>query len=151
MILEESLFKELLAFSDILFHKLNRNNEAYNKNELEGYSPEEITEGISYIIFLYDEIVGISKIKNPFVVPDFVVSKELKNLLLLSCKIQQLQEWELCVDYFGYEVNKIDRTYNIYTKDDLFEKSVRLGYIRTMMQGAIFFLKDLISKKKPLD
>ena len=148
VILEESLFKELLAFSDILFHKLNRNNEAYNKNELEGYSPEEITEGISYIIFLYDEIVGISKIKNPFVVSDFVVSKEIKNLLLLSCKIQQLQEWELCVDYFGYEVNKIDRTYNIYTKDDLFEKSVRLGYIRTMMQGAIFYSKGFDKQKE---
>ena len=46
VVFEEALFKELLAFSDILFHQLNRENENHNKNELDGYSPEEITEAI---------------------------------------------------------------------------------------------------------
>lgn len=62
VIVEEAFFKELLAFVDCLFHFHRRYSARINhmiKNLLDGYGEEEIGESISYLIFLYDSIIGI--------------------------------------------------------------------------------------------
>ncbi len=56
---EEALFKELLAYADTLFYLYKRNRNSINKNQLDGYSHEEICESISYLVYLYDATIGI--------------------------------------------------------------------------------------------
>lgn len=143
---EEALFKDLLAYLDYMFYSnhstsnaSNKNNNASNKNKLESYSHEEISEGISYIIYLYDTNIGIKEDCNYIALPEYVSSEEIEAQILLACKINQLQEWEISIDYFDYKL----RTTNnkeafIFDSKELFEKSLRLGYIKTDMQGAIF-------------
>ncbi|MBQ3182462.1 MAG: NERD domain-containing protein [Clostridia bacterium] len=136
--IEECLFKELLAYIDIVFHNYPTYHDPKDKHKLSGYSPEEIAESVSYIIFLYDNIIGIKDNIVFKINPSQVNSKDINNLILLGCQICQLQEWEVCIDYFDYKVNKIDRKYLIYASDELFEKSIRLGFIRKSMQTAVF-------------
>lgn len=145
---EESLFKDLLAYLDIIFYQNNRTEEFYNKNKLSNYSHEEISEGISYIIFLYNSNIGFKEHINYFVSDKFVLSDDIENLILKACKMNQLQEWELSIDYFNYDIKKSHKEITIYDKDENFEKSIRLGYVKNQIQQYIFHSKN--AEKKSL-
>lgn len=147
-VVEETLFKELLAYADVTFYLNNRSNEFLNKNKLSGYGHEEIFDGISYIIYLYDEIIGIKDNIHYVVSDKYVLSDEIEQLILVACKVIQIQEWEICVDYFNYSVQINGRNILISDKDKLFEKSVRLGHIRREMQEQIFYKNNLEHTKK---
>ena len=141
--IEEALFKELLAYIDVMFHFPSRNNNPRNKNKLDGYGMEQIAESVSYIIYLYDDVIGIQQDKVYKVVPEYVLSDEIENIILLGCKIAQLQEWEVCMDYFDYQLQKSDRVYTISACDEYFEKSIRLGFVRTQMQEEVLYIKEI--------
>ncbi len=72
----------------------------------------------------------------------YVLSKEIEDIILLGCKVHQLQEWEVCIDYFNYQVRKRENKYLIFDAEEVFEKSIRLGYVRRDMQEDIFYLKN---------
>ena len=141
--IEEALFKELLAYIDVIFHFPSRNYDPRNKNKLDGYGMEEIAESVSYIIYLYDDVIGIKNDKVYKVVPEYVLSDEIENIILLGCKIAELQEWEVCIDYFDYQLQKSDRVYTISACDEYFEKSIRLGYVRSQMQEEVLYIKEM--------
>ena len=147
-VVEEALFKELLVYLGIAFYE-NRSESAYalEKNKLTSYSIEEIADSVSYLIFLYDDIIGIKNNISYTVSSDFVLSKEIKELILLGCKIYQIQEWEICVDYFGYSAKKVDSTtYCIYDSTTRFEKSVKLGYIKQNMSENNYRIKHITNQ-----
>ena len=141
--IEEALFKELLAYIDVMFHFSNRNHDPRNKNRLDGYAMEQIAESVSYIIYLYDDVIGIKNDKVYKVVPEYVLSDEIENIILLGCKIAQLQEWEVCMDYFDYQLQKSDRVYTISAYNEYFEKSIRLGFVRSQMQRVVLYIKEM--------
>ncbi|MDL4842463.1 nuclease-related domain-containing protein [Aquibacillus rhizosphaerae] len=143
VLVEEALFKELLAYADAMFYLNNRSYEYINKHKLEGYGHEEISDGISYIIYLYNATIGIKSDSNYTVSAQYVLSDEIEKKILMACKVNQLQEWEICIDYFNYNVKSIGR--NILISDDmeLFEKSIRLGYVRRDMQEQLFFHENI--------
>ncbi len=142
-IIEEALFKELLAYIDTSFNFHNhRINEHQNKNQFNCYSIEEISESISYIIYLYDSTIGINNNNNYWVSPKFVLSDEIEKIILIGCKVHQLQEWELCIDYFNYQVKFVDNKYLIYDEEQIFEKSIRLGYVKRDMQEDLFYMQN---------
>lgn len=140
---EEALFKELLAYVDVMFHFPRRNHDPRNKNKLDGYGMEQIAESVSYIIYLYDDVIGIKNDKVYKVVPEYVLSDEIENIILLGCKIAELQEWEVCMDYFDYQLQKSDRVYTISACDEYFEKSIRLGFVRSRMQEEVLYIKEM--------
>ena len=139
---EEALFKELLAYVDITFYNYKDHQNPTNKNKLESYGLERIAESISYIVYLYDKTIGIKKDKIYNVVPDYVLSNEIEHIILLGCKISQIQEWEICLDYFGYQLKKIENSYVISSHDPMLEKSIRLGFARTIMQEQVLYIKE---------
>lgn len=139
---EEALFKELLAYVDVMFHFPRRNLDPRNKNKLDGYGMEQIAESVSYIIYLYDDVIGIKNDKVYKVVPEYVLSDEIENIILLGCKIAELQEWEVYMDYFDYQLQKSDRVYTISACDEYFEKSIRLGFVRSQMQKEVLYIKE---------
>lgn len=150
---ESALFKDLLAYIDVGFyfnsHIKNRNY--LNKNILNGYSKEEICEGISYIVFLYDRIIGIKQDVNYFINSKYVLSDEIEKIILIACKVIQLQEWELCIDYFDYNIKITGNEWIIFDKSLILEKSIRMGFIRGQMQEGLHYmssedrLKDTVS------
>ncbi|MBE7019805.1 MAG: hypothetical protein E7411_00015 [Ruminococcaceae bacterium] len=140
---EEALFKELLAYIDVMFHFPRRNHDPRNKNKLDGYGMEQIAESVSYIIYLYDDVIGIQQNKVYKVVPEYVMSDEIEKIILWGCKIAQLQEWEVCMDYFDYQLQKRDNVYTISSFDEHFEKSIRLGFARSEMQEEVLYIKEL--------
>lgn len=159
LIIENALFKDLLAYIDVCFYlDLQSEKGPYlNKNKLDGYSKEEVCDGISYIVFLYDKIIGIRQDAHYFINPKYVLSDEIKSIILSACKVIQVEEWELYIDYFDYKIKNNGNIWNIFDKSEVLEKSIRLGYIRNQMQGYAFYissedrLKDSISINKAGD
>ncbi|WP_210367957.1 nuclease-related domain-containing protein [Bacillus sp. REN3] len=142
-LVEEALFKELLAYADAMFYLNSRSYEYINKNKLEGYGHEEISDGISYIIYLYNATIGIKSDSHYTVSAQYVLSDEIEEIILIACKVNQLQEWEICIDYFNYNVKSIERNLLIFDDTELFEKSIRLGYVRREMQEQLFYHENI--------
>lgn len=137
VICEESLLKELLVFADILFAQPRRPDNAPRKDRITDFALEEISEGISYVLYLASTIINHPSYVHPIVDPEYVLSDDIKSLILLGCRVCTMQEWELCIDYFSYSVSNHDRSYIISPPDVLFEKSIRLGYVKSMMQNQL--------------
>lgn len=143
ILVESSLFKELLAYIDLTFY-CNRevNNEDYlNKDHLKGYSQEEICNGVSYLIFLYDKIIGIKQNQAYFVDTKYIMSPQIEYIILLACKVIELEEWELSIDYFNYKINISKNVLTIFDESELMEKSIRMGFARTEIQEQVFYMK----------
>ena len=143
IVLEEGLFKDLLAYLDIRFHNQTTPTAVSNKNVLKGYSSEEISESISYLVFLFDKTVGIKNDVHYIINAEYVLSDDIEKLILLGCKICTVQEWEVCLDYFDYKVKTIGNQYTIFSSDENFEKSIRLGYVRNVLQEKSFYNKGI--------
>lgn len=154
--IETAIFKDLLAYIDFYFiSSLSLyDSDNSNKNKLTSYSKEEICEGISYIIYLYDKVIGIREDINYFTNSRYVLSNEIEDIILLACKVNQLEEWELCIDYFNYETNISKNELIIFDKNKMLEKTIKMGYIRNKMQAENFYvntfkdLEDVVSIAK---
>lgn len=141
--MESSLFKELLVYYDFYFYVSGDKYEALsmeeklNKNLIQSYSKEEIGEAISYLIYLYDAEIGIKAGINYNIDSSYVIGNEIVKMVLIAAKIKQIESWELCIDYFGYKIEHNGRKFKIYDPTEEFEKSVRMGYIRTIFQNLV--------------
>lgn len=137
--LESSLFKELLAYIDMAFF-LGR--QIYNRmdfHHLENFSQEEIAEGVSYLLFLYLEKYGVYENKNYFVDVNFVCSEEIEELILLACQINFMLETELLIDFYNYDIIVEGKQIIIRSRDESFEQSIQLAYIKQQMQEKLFY------------
>ncbi|MET7040549.1 hypothetical protein WBZ18_00525 [Clostridium botulinum] len=151
--IENALFKDLLAYIDACFYLDFQSEKMHylNKNKLNAYSKEEICDGISYIVFLYDNMIGIKQDVYYFTDAKYVLSKEIESIILVSCKVIQVEEWELCIDYFDYKIRMCGNEWTIFDRSEVLEKSIRMGFIRNQMQSDIYYissqdrLKDLES------
>ena len=142
VICEESLLKELLVFADLLFTQPRLPDSSPRKDKITDFALEEIAEGISYVLYLASTIIKHPSYVHPIVDPKYVLSDDIKSLILLGCRVYEMQEWELCIDYFSYNVSNQDRTYIISPPDELFEKSLRLGYVKSMMQNQLSYIRN---------
>lgn len=138
---ESALFKDLLAYIDAKFY-LNEyhSNENYlDKDKLDGYSKEAVCNAISYIIFLYDSTIGIREEISYYTDSNYVLSHKLEPIILTACKIIEMQEWELCIDYFNYKLEIGDNNIHVIScENNSLEKSIRLGYYKIESQQQIF-------------
>lgn len=139
--IEEMLYKELLLYADVLFLNTYRQNYSENLDKLSSYSIEQITDGISYLIFLCEKHIKYKPYTVAIVDPNYIKSKSIEDLILLGCKVCEVQEWELYVDYFSYKISKSDRVFTIKPCNELFEKSIRLGFVNSMLQTQLSFSK----------
>ncbi|MER2124235.1 MAG: hypothetical protein ABS936_09265 [Exiguobacterium indicum] len=145
---EESLFKELLVYADLYFSDKSFKSMDFfdiklNKNKIKSYEREDIFNGISYLIYLYDETIGIKENISYTISSDYVFSKDIENLILMSCKINQVEEWELNVDFLDYKIISTDKNTMIYDDTQILEKSIRLGFIKRDIQEQIFYEENV--------
>lgn len=137
---ETALFKELLVYADFIFGGLQTGKFIYSDtdlNKLENYSIEELSNAISYIIFLYNKTIGIKQDKNYFVDEKCVNSDEMNHFILQACKIIELEQWELTLDFFDYSVLNDGNKWIFEESENKMEKSLRAGYIQYYMQENI--------------
>ena len=69
-------------------------------DDLSGYSIEQISESVSYLLFLAMGNIARNPQNRHIVNPKTIDSHDLQKLILLGCKICQLNEWEVLVDFF---------------------------------------------------
>lgn len=131
-----SLFKSLLVFADYLFlidHYPLENNDLVSIN---GRGKEDLCAGISYLIYFLSKYKPL-KVKDTLLVSeDFIDSGEINQLIIASCLINDFKEFEILIDHFNYKCIQKDGVYKICPPSPDFEKSIRLGYIRSQIQNS---------------
>ncbi len=148
--MESALHKELLAFIDMLFFLVPKNQTEQNQNSLSGFSKEDIAEGVSYLLFRFLDRIGISEKTLYFTDTHFVRSNQMEQLILLACQLNYMLEIELLIDFYDYEVVLDGNQITIRSFDDSFEKSIRLAYVKTQLQEFLFYNKIAAETKDGL-
>lgn len=132
--IEESIIKDLLVFVDNLFFR--GHTFIHGKyDDLSGFSLEEITDSVSYLVFmLYNNIKWKDNCAY-FANINTIESHEFHKAVLYCCRLCQVNEWEVLVDFFDYDVDELDNyNYIIKAKNPDVEKSYRLAYIQQASQ-----------------
>ena len=97
----------------------------------EYYSRESIGEAVSFLISRYCELYKIERNKCFWInAKELTSSMELGELILLAAKRNMIVEWEVSMDYYGYDID-----YVIVDKQSI-ERIIQLGYIKMDMQEA---------------
>ncbi len=139
---ESSLIIELLAYINMIFRYHSASTaQTYamgspNKNYkyVFDYTNEEISEAVSYLIYLFTEEKGFQPQKEKWLDIDYILYGGIDKLVLLACHRNLILEWEFLVDCLGYELKADEKSIRIYDSSDQLEKSFRIGLIKTSMQ-----------------
>lgn len=139
--LETSLFKELLVYVDYIFAmdsnkycKNNPNKKDRNKDNIYEYVKEEICEAASYLIYLYNEEIGIKQNIAYHIDADYILSHDIDYIVLKACKFIYLKEYESCIDYYDYNLQMKDNNIIIDGDKNDLEKSIIAGYIKRLLR-----------------
>lgn len=139
----KSLIKSLLCFNDYLFlinHYPDRNGDL---DDIKGLrTKEEISSSVSYIIWLISELDGLTVSNSTLIADKYIESGAIKRIITACCFINELKEVEIFIDNFNYKCVKRDEVLEILPQSVCFEKSLRLGYIRTDIQIATDRLRE---------
>lgn len=137
--MESALFKELFVYIDMLFFIGPHRCKGTDVNTLDAFTQEDIAEGVSYLLFLYIDRYGISADKNYIVDTGFVSSETIEELILSACQINYMQETELLIDFYDYDISMVKNDVVIRSRDVSLEKSIQLAYIKQKMQETLFY------------
>lgn len=131
----KSLIKTLLSYTDFLFLSNHYPSSITDLTEISSRTKEDLCSAASYIIFTYSEVVRIEKIDTVYVAEDFIKSGEIGGMLIAACFISDFKEFEIMIDHFQYNCSLSGENLKIEPPFENFEKSIRLGYIRTKLQS----------------
>jgi len=143
--IETNLIVELLAYINYYFR--NKNNEGFTsqtgRNKLSQYTIEDLTEAVSYLIYLcHEEDWPVSE-KHLWMDPDYLMGNEIEALIQLACQRNFMQDWEIQADYMRYSYASTKNQLTIHDPGALLEKSLAIGFIRTawseeVLTGKVF-------------
>jgi len=131
----KSLIKTLLSFIDLIFLNNYYPEKVDQLIGLENRTKEEISSAISYVIFIYTDNIPTEKIDIQFISEEYIISNNIEKLLLPACTLLDLKGFEVMIDSFDYKCLKFENKIKIIPPSADFEKSIRLGYIRTLIQA----------------
>ncbi|MBJ6727186.1 hypothetical protein [Geomesophilobacter sediminis] len=130
-----SLLKTLLCSVDFSFFCNHQPNSETSSEVIQYYSSEDISEAISYLVYLFKAKHGIGAANSKNIDEELILTPEFTKLIIDACKIKEYMKYEILLDYFGYTFSKIDnRKFLISDPSEKLEKSIRLGFIRTEIQ-----------------
>lgn len=140
VIVETNIVLELMAFLDLYFRLSEPGRERQglggdiNLDDFNSYSKEDISEAVSALIAKAVTAYPVSPGSMLWLDADYVLSDEIESLILLMLKRKALQEWEVSIDYFDYDMTEVDDdTFDISDKTNL-ELSLRVGYLKREFQ-----------------
>ncbi|CAM2184518.1 NERD domain-containing protein [Burkholderia latens] len=125
----------LLVVNEMFVLNWQANHEA-DSDLLIHWGSEEMASAFSYILNLMREEVGFEPIAWQHVDDHLVSTFEniYSGMLVDAAKLCEFREIETLIDGLPYEVEKVNSTLRVFSTDENFEKSVRLGYIQSDMQ-----------------
>lgn len=137
------LFRDIFASLDFAFMLQATDgfagDPAGSTDQLETFSPEEMAEAFSYLVYVYHKHSASSLSR---FLPSYSRSQETAdNALTIAAKIRAFQEFEILVDAMQYEIAPPPKTggaYTVYTKDKELEVATRLGYFMNNQQRIAF-------------
>lgn len=150
---ESNFIVEMLAFINLSFRYGVRDSTKYprenivDKGNIENYSTEEISEAVSYLIYLFTDEKGLKASKTLWLDINYVLSDDIKRIILLACQRNLIMEWESLVDCLGYEIETDGKNVSIYSINGHLEKSLRIGFVKTLLQGQLFLIRDLAEEQ----
>ncbi|KHJ61711.1 hypothetical protein [Burkholderia glumae] len=125
----------LLIVNEMFVLNWQANHEA-DSDLLVHWGSEEMASAFSYILNLMREEVGFEPIAWQHVDDHLVSTFEniYGGMLVDAAKLCEFREIETLIDGLPYEIEKVNSTLRVFSTDENFEKSVRLGYIQSDMQ-----------------
>ena len=138
----KTLVKDLLATLEILFMKGYRNLHRDKSSQIGFYFRGEISEAISYILYMYDDIFGIDNDCFVNMNEDAVLKFFHEDIVVVACKIKKYQEFEIDIDYFNYTCLDENGLIVITPPSDNFEKALQHGYVFNEIQSYNLFFSE---------
>lgn len=132
---DKSFIKTLLSFTDYLFLSSSCLKEEANFCEIIQRPKEDISNAVSFLIHSYTSIRNIDKLDTKFVAEDYIKNYEIVKIIELACYYSDFKEFEIMIDCFDYRCILIDKSLHIEPPYEEFEKSIRAGYIKTVIQS----------------
>lgn len=139
---ETNLIIELLAYLNLIFRYRGTSTaqaSATNTPDKDykcvyDYANEEISEAVSYLIYLFTDEKGLQPKMEKWLDIDYILDGKIDKMVLLACHRKLILEWEFLVDCLGYELEADEKSIRIYDPSGQLEKSLRIGLIKTSMQ-----------------
>jgi hypothetical protein len=131
---KQSLIKTLLAFSDFLFLTNYVPEDPTNRLSVKSRTKEEIAEAVSYLIFFISSLQEVKAQDTVFVADEYITSGEIGRIILPVCTMIELKEIEILIESFDYTCLPNEEKLKITPPSEDFDKSIRLGYIRSELQ-----------------
>ena len=132
---DESLIKTLLTICDYLFLTNHTVTSKRNLLSLESRSKEDISSAISYLIFFISQKRSQHLNDTNKVSTDYIESNGIQKIIILACYVLDFREFEILIDHFNYKCIEFDNKIKIVPPNQDFEKSIRLGYIKSDIQS----------------
>ena len=129
----KSMVKSLLAYTDFLFFFDYVRSPTNDTTSILSRSKEEIASAISYLIYRICN-KGEKYQKLQIIDEHYLKSKNLETIIVACCWISDFKEFEILIDYFGYSCVREENKLKIVPPSLDFEKSMRLGYIKSQVQ-----------------
>lgn len=120
---KHTIIKSLYSFADSLFER----NDIQCREELVNYSREQITEAVSYVVFLFDDLIGIKDELILNVDVDYIISGDIDDIVWDACVIKLIQEVEIEVDFLEYTCVTIDGNLRMQAPSRDFAVSYKYG------------------------
>jgi hypothetical protein len=136
----KSLIKTLLSYADYLFLSDYLPTAEKDLSNISGRTKEEISLAASFLIHFYtkrirDKRINVSEVSVAY------IKSNISKLIIPSCYYLDFREMEILIDHFGYMCEQKSDRLLIIPPTEGFEKAIRVGYIRTGIQG----LNDVMS------
>ena len=149
------ILRQLLAHVDLVFMRQATQGFCADReakgDQLIFYSPEDLAEALSFIIYLYRSRLGTPTMTHGSEEADDSVCW---NLLVMGAQIRNFQKYEILVDSFDYclQFDSQQRCATLSAPTIELETAIRLGFIGVEMQKQLSSIRapseDIVSLRK---
>jgi len=159
---ESNIVQELLTMMELIFRQKEARTESISLtieslcevdyDNHQSYTAEQLGEAVSYVISRYCEKHNCEGKRLWIDAEAIIKNNELSTVILLTAKRKLVSEWEVSIDYYGYDIELTNKkrkdkpVYKIVDKKDL-EKSLQLGLIKTDIQAQACAINSAIHFK----
>ena len=126
------IVRQLLAYVDLLFMlqvtRGLRADRLASEDQVSFYSPEDLAEALSFILYLYHSKIGAPAVMNRI---DEADNEVCGKLLVMAAQIRRFRECEILVDSFDYclSFDPNDNVATLCPPTKEFDTALRLGFI----------------------
>lgn len=136
---KEIVLKSLLVVVNELFISNWQSDIFADSDQFEHWGAEDVAQAFSYVLNLMREEVGFAP--NCWVHVDDQLGGRFdsfyNSLLIDAAKLNEFREVESLIDGMPYEIVENGQSLDVFSTDESFEQSVRLGYMQAEIQSAI--------------